>query len=168
MSLASRDPCRVKLFFQMSLFQVYLVTVQHRTAQDRATSALSEAKLRTSVVNLGSFFCDKTRSIITTTRFNCQTKYTRCIYGKNWNKLCVTRTEKRSLQKQAVCPQAIKVSVCTNLPMRWMCSFFPVLLPALAPSKDQRVDHVLTLNDAWPLARGTEPGVRVFSLHEAD
>lgn len=66
----------------------------------------------------------------------------------------VLRIEKLSLQKHAVCPRAIKVSVCTNLPMVWMLSFLPPRLPAPTPSKDQRVRHVLTLNDAWPLVRG--------------
>lgn len=45
---------------------------------------------------------------------------------------------------------------------------FPALLPASAASKDQWNSRVLTLNGAWPLASGTEPGVGVFSLHKAD
>lgn len=154
----------------MGLFQVYLDTLQHRTGHGDISTKWSKTKELSGRVG-GHFSATKHYHLSQVTNLSCQTKYTRCIYGKNRNKLCVTGTEQRSLPKCAVCPRArkpIKVSVCTNLPMMWMCSFFPLLLPASAPSKDQWVRRVLTLNDAWPLAGGTEPGVGVFSLHEAD
>lgn len=99
----------------------------------------------------GQFSATKHYHLSQPTKFSCQTKYTRCIYGENRNKLCVRTT----FSVKTVCPGAhkpIKVSVCANLPMMWMCSFFQhsfLLQPLLKISESAMFWHLTTL-DLWP------------------
>lgn len=145
----------------MGLFPVYLVTLQPQ--QHTGLSDISTKWSKTENLSGGvgvDFAATKHYHLSQPTKLCCQTKYTRCIYFENRNKLCVTRTEELSLQKIAICPRAskpIKVSVCTNLPVMWMCSFFHrsfLLRPLRKISESAMFWHLTTLD---LLAHGAEP-----------
>lgn len=133
----------------MGLFQVYLDTLQ-----GWATLAPNEAKLRTSV--WGSFFYNKTLSFITTDQLQLSNKiHTSLLQRKQKQTL---RTEQLSLPKYGVCPRAhkpIKVSVCTNHPMMWMCPFLhrAFLLQPLLKIRESAMFWHLTMLDLWPVVQ---------------